>query len=51
MLTRSARNFVLSLENLLENIEFASPKFWKEIEASRRSGKVSSRTIEKSLGL
>ena len=46
-----ASRFVESLEDLLESIEYSSPKFWKEIEASRRSGRVSSATVEKSLDL
>ncbi len=31
--------------------ESASAHFWKEIETSRKSGKVSSKKIEKALGL
>jgi prevent-host-death family protein len=40
---------LMSVEDYEE--EFASAEFWKEIDASRKSGKVSSTTIEKQLGL
>lgn len=40
---------LMSVEEYEE--EFASAQFWKEIETSRKSGRVSSKKIEKSLGL
>ena len=36
---------------LLEAMEYSHPAFWKEIEVSRKSGRVSSSTIEKRLGI
>lgn len=40
-----------SMETLLESFEYASAKFWKEIEDSRQSGTVASVEIENRLGL
>ncbi len=40
---------LMSVEEYEE--EFASAQFWKAIETSRKSGRVSSKKIEKSLGL
>ena len=37
--------------NLLETLEYANPNFWERIESSRKSGRVSSKSIEKRLGL
>ncbi len=37
--------------SLLEALEYASPEFWDEIEESRNSGRVSSATVKKRLGL
>jgi len=45
------RRFVDSFEDLLESLEYANPKFWKEIEASRKSGVVSAKAIERRLGI
>ena len=40
-----------ALEELSEDLEYASPKFWEQVEKSRKSGVVSSRVIERRLGL
>ena len=40
-----------ALEELEEELESLSPKFWKEIELSRKSGRVSSKEIERRLGI
>ncbi len=40
-----------TFEELLEEMEYTNPEFWKEIKLSRKSGRVSSKTIEKRLGL
>ena len=40
-----------SFEDLLESMEYSSPKFWDEIERSRKSGRVSSKEIKRRLGL
>ena len=37
--------------NLLEALEYTDPKFWDRIESSRKSGRVSAKSIEKRLGL
>ena len=38
-------------EDFAEYLEYAAPEFWKEIETSRRSGQVSSKEIERRLGI
>ena len=38
-------------EDFLEFMEYEDPKFWKDIEASRKSGRVSSQAIERRLGI
>ncbi len=38
-------------EDLIESIEYTDPKFWKEIEHSRKTSRISSTRIEKELGL
>ena len=38
-----------SMEDLLEDFEYSSPKFWGEIEKSRTSGDVSSKKIKSRL--
>jgi hypothetical protein len=48
---RALRRFLTSFEEFMESLEYTRPEFWKEIEASRRSGKVSAEEIEKRLGL
>jgi hypothetical protein len=40
-----------AMEELLEDLEYSSPEFWAEIEKSRKSGAVSSKEIERRLGL
>ena len=35
----------------LEYLEYSDPKFWKEIEVSRKSGRVSSQAIERRLAI
>src|SRR3989338_1598498 len=35
----------------LEQFEYSDPKFWEEIESSRKSGRVSAKAIERRLGL
>ena len=40
-----------AMESLLEKFEYSSPKFWDEIESSRNSGIVSSRSVASRLGL
>ena len=40
-----------TLEELEEELESLSPEFWKEIELSRKSGRVSSKEIERRLGI
>ena len=35
----------------LEQLEYSDPKFWEEIESSRKSGRVSAKAIERRLGL
>lgn len=40
-----------ALEDLAEDLEYATPEFWKEIKESRQSGTVSSEQIEDRLGL
>ena len=37
--------------DLLEALEYTNPNFWSELERSRKSGRVSSKEIEKRLGL
>lgn len=37
--------------DLLEFFEYSTPEFWEEIEESRKSGRVSSKTIKKRLGI
>ena len=37
--------------DLLESMEYSDPGFWDELERSRRSGRVSSKDIEKRLGI
>lgn len=43
--------FIETVEDLLESIEYSSPEFWKEIEESRKSGRVSGEKVKKELGL
>ena len=43
--------FLEATEDLLESIEYSSPEFWKEIEESRKSGRVSGKKVKKELGL
>jgi len=38
-------------ENFAEYLEYAAPEFWKDIETSRGSGRVSSKDIERRLGI
>lgn len=38
-------------EDFLEHFEYSDPKFWEELEASRKSGRVSSKSIERRLGI
>ncbi len=38
-------------EDLIESMEYADPKFWKEIEISRKTPRIPSARIEKELGL
>ena len=38
-------------DEFLEYLEYSAPKFWEEIETSRKSGRVSSKAIEKRLGI
>ena len=38
-----------AFEDLLETLEYSSPEFWKEIEASRKSGRVSEKSLERNL--
>jgi len=40
-----------AMEDLLEEFEYSSPKFWNEIESSRNSGTVSSQEVENRLGI
>ena len=40
-----------TIEELEEELESLSPEFWKEIELSRKSGRVSSKEIERRLGI
>ena len=40
-----------AMEELLEDLEYASPEFWKKQEESRKSSRVSSREIEERLNL
>ena len=40
-----------AIEKLLEDFECSSPKFWEEIEMSRKSGEVSSKQIKHRLKL
>ncbi|NOY35722.1 MAG: hypothetical protein GXP44_02290 [bacterium] len=40
-----------AFEDFLENMEYSTQEFWKEIGASRKSGTVSSKSVEKRLGL
>lgn len=37
--------------DFLEYLEYSSPEFWNEIELSRKSGRVSSKEIERKLGI
>jgi len=37
--------------DFLEYLEYQSPEFWQEIKSSRKSGRVSSKAIEKRLGI
>ena len=37
--------------DFLEYLEYSSPEFWNEIELSRKSGRVSSKLIERRLGI
>ena len=39
------------IEDLIEELEYSSDKFWNEITKSRKSGIVSSKNIEQRLGL
>jgi len=43
--------FIEAFEELLESLEYSSPQFWKEIEESRKSGRVSAKEIERRLGI
>ena len=38
-----------ALEEVQENLEYSSSKFWQEIKQSRKSGVVSAKSIEKRL--
>ena len=38
-------------EDFSEYLEYTNPEFWKEIETSRDSGRVSSKEIERRLGI
>lgn len=38
-------------DKFLEQFEYSDPKFWEEIESSRKSGMVSAKAIERRLGL
>ena len=38
-------------EDFAEYLEYTNPKFWEEVEASRGSGRVTSKEIERRLGL
>lgn len=38
-------------EDFSEYLEYSTPEFWKEIETSRRSGRVPSKEIERRLGI
>ena len=40
-----------AFEELLEWLEYSTPEFWDEIDKSRKSGRVSSASIERRLGL
>ena len=40
-----------AMDDLREDLEYASPAFWEEIEASRASGVVPASEIESRLGL
>ena len=40
-----------AFEDLIEELEYSSDKFWEEITKSRKSGIVSSKNIEQRLGL
>ncbi len=40
-----------TMEKLLEDLEYSSPEFWKEIKKSRKSDIVSSKSIERRLGI
>ncbi len=43
--------FTEAVEDLLEHLEYSTPDFWKEIEGSRKSGRVSGKKVKKELGL
>jgi len=38
-------------EDFSEYLEYTTPKFWEEIETSRGSGRMSSKEIERRLGI
>jgi len=38
-----------AMVDLLEDFEYSSPKFWEEIEKSKKSGEVSSKQIKRRL--
>jgi len=40
-----------AMDELLEDIEYSSPKFWSGIKRSRKSGRVSGEQVKKELGL
>lgn len=40
-----------TFSELIELIEYSHPKFWEEIKESRQSDRVSSKRIEKELGI
>ncbi len=40
-----------AMEELLEELEYATPEFWRAIEKSRKSGRVSAKAVEARLGL
>lgn len=48
---KAMRRFVDAFEELLESLEYASPKFLEELKASRQSGLVSAKEIEQRLGI
>lgn len=48
---KAIRRFVDAFEEVLESLEYASPKFRQELEASRKSGLISAKEIEQRLGI